>query len=105
VGLVLGRKNKYKPLFVSRLKAARSFLKLANELGFKSSTFYFFWRNIFVILFIHPSSLKDVVNLMAMYIHFHKQTEYIIRLMTSNLRNDTSSKVEIRNLSVDSVAG
>jgi radical SAM superfamily enzyme YgiQ (UPF0313 family) len=105
VGLVLGRKDKYKPLFVKKLKAARSFLKLANELGFKSSTFYFFWRNIFIILFIHPSSLEDVVNLMAMYIHFHKQTEYIIGLMTSNLRNDTSSKVEIRNLRVDSVAG
>jgi len=103
--MVLRTKRKYKPSFSKKLKAARSLLKLANKLGLRPSTSYYFWRNILIILFTRPSSVEGVVNLMAMYIHFHKQTKYIIELMTSDLRDNASDEVEIQNLKVDSVAG
>lgn len=104
-GLVLRRKRKYKPSFSKKIKTARSFLRLINKLGLRPSTFYYFWRNILIILFIRPSSVEEVANLMAMYIHFHKQTKHAIELMTGNLRNNASNKEEMQNLKEDSVAG
>ena len=105
LGMVLRTKRKYKPSFSRKLRAVRSLLKLVNKLGLRPPASYYFWRNILAILFTRPSSVEDVVNLMAMYIHFHKQTKYIIELMTSDLRDNASDEVEIQNLKVDSVAG
>ena len=105
LGMVLRTKRKYKPSFSGRLKGVRSLLRLVNKLGLRPSTSYYFWRNILIILFTRPSSVEEVANLMAMYIHFRKQTHYVIELMTSNLRNTASNEAEVQNLKVDRVAG
>lgn len=102
LGLALRARRKYRPSFGRKLKAARSFLRLVNRLGLNPTTSYYFWRNIIIILFRRPSSIEEVANMMAMYIHFHKQTQYIIELMTGNLRNNTTDNVEFRNLKADS---
>jgi hypothetical protein len=104
LGLALSARRKYKPSFRKKLKAARSFLRLVNRLGFKPPTSYYFWRNIIVILVSRPTSIEEVANMMAMYIHFHKQTRYIIELMTGNLRNDATDNSEFENPRVDSSA-
>lgn len=104
LGMVLNAKRKYKASFRRKLKAVRSLLRLVNRLGLRPSTSYYFWRNILVILFTRPSSIEDVANLMAMYIHFNKQTRYIIELMTRNLGNDATDNVGYRNLKADSSA-
>ena len=105
LGIALRTKRKYKPSFSKKLKAMRSLLKLTIILGIRPFTSYYFWRNILVILLTRPSSVEDVVSLMAMYIHFHKQTGYIIKLMNANLKNIPSIEIESQNLKVDSVAG
>jgi radical SAM superfamily enzyme YgiQ (UPF0313 family) len=86
-GRVLRNKRKHKQKFIVKLKTLYSFIKLINKIGIKPSTFYYFWRNIFIIMLTRPSSVEEVVNLMAMYIHFRKQTGYIVKLMNGNLRD------------------
>ena len=90
LGLALKAKRKYKPPFSKRLTVVGALLKLVVKLGANPQTIYYFWRNIIIIMFIHPSSVEEVINLMAMYIHLHKQTEYSIRSVTGNLRNEVN---------------
>jgi radical SAM superfamily enzyme YgiQ (UPF0313 family) len=103
LGKVLKTKRKYKPSFVKKLKILRSLFRLINKLGLRPATFYYFWRNIFVILFVRPSSVEEVVNLMAMHIHFDRQTKYIIEVMTNNLRADSINKITIQSLKADTI--
>lgn len=99
LGMVLRTNRKYRPSIVKKLKILRSLLKLVIKLGLRPSTFYYFWRNIIIILFVRPSSVEDVINLMAMYTHFNKQTKYIIEVMQNNLRDNTdNNKIMVQGL-------
>ncbi|UCE65037.1 MAG: DUF4070 domain-containing protein [Candidatus Zixiibacteriota bacterium] len=93
-GRVLRNRRKHRQSFYIKLKTLFSLLKLINKLGLKPSTFYYFWRNILVIMLTHPSSFEEVANLMAMYIHFRKQTRYIVKLMNGNLKDIADRKTE-----------
>ena len=75
----------YKPSFKKRLHYARAFIKVAMKVGSRYPAIYYFWRNLFIILFTHPSSVESVVNLMAMYVHLDKQTKFITRLTHEKL--------------------
>ncbi|UCC79374.1 MAG: B12-binding domain-containing radical SAM protein [Candidatus Zixiibacteriota bacterium] len=86
-GKILRNKRKHKPRFIIKLSTLYSFLKLINKIGIRPSTIYYFWRNILIIMLTRPSSIEEAINLMAMYIHFRKQTEYIVRLMNGNLKD------------------
>jgi radical SAM superfamily enzyme YgiQ (UPF0313 family) len=94
-GRVLRNKRKHKPSINIKFKTLYSLLKLINKLGLRRSTFYYFWRNIFIVMLTRPSSIEEVVNLMAMYIHFRKQTEFIINLMNGKLRDIADDNAEI----------
>ena len=89
---VLNIKRKSKPSFTRNLKNIIAFFRLIYKLGLKPPTCYYFWRNIFIILLIKPSALVEECNLMAMFIHFRKQTDFIIRLMTANKESDIIKK-------------
>lgn len=91
VGRVLRMQKKHKTSFIKKIKVTRSLLRLVYRLGLRPATFYYFWRNMAVIVFTRPSSTEEVANLMAMYIHFRKQTEYIVDLMSRNVRENALS--------------
>jgi radical SAM superfamily enzyme YgiQ (UPF0313 family) len=86
LGMVLKTRHKHRPGFIKRLKTLLALFKLIRKIGIQPTTFYYFWRNIGLTLIIRPSSVEEVVNMMAMYIHFRKQTKYIINLMTQKLQ-------------------
>jgi len=81
LGLKLKRRGKHKLSWTEKRKAAIGFLRLIVKLGCKPSTAYYFWRNILVLLFRRPSSLEETVNLMALYLHFRKQTDHTLELI------------------------
>ena len=87
LGLVLKVSRKYQPSFFKKLNTIRALLRLIKQLGFWPSTAYYFWRNILILLLVRPSAIEEVVNLMAMYIHFRKQTKFIVELMTRSSQN------------------
>lgn len=87
LGLVLKVSRKYQPSFSKKLNTIHALFRLIRQLGFWPSTAYYFWRNILILLLVRPSAIEEVVNLMAMYIHFRKQTKYIVELMTRSSQN------------------
>lgn len=91
VGRVLRTKRKHRTSFAKKIRVTRSLLRLVYRLGLRPATFYYFWRNLAVIVFTRPSSTEEVANLMAMYIHFRKQTKYIVKLMSRNVKENALS--------------
>ncbi len=87
LGKVLKTNYSYKPTLKRKFRYATGFLKTVFKLGFRPFSAYYFWRNIVVILFTRMSSIETVVNLMAMYLHFHRQTRFISDLMIGNLKD------------------
>ena len=75
----------FKPSFKKRLSHVRAFIKVAMKVGSRYPTCYYFWRNLFITLFTHPSSIESVLNFMAMYVHLDKQTKFITKLMHEKL--------------------
>jgi radical SAM superfamily enzyme YgiQ (UPF0313 family) len=81
LGLTLKRKTKHKLSWKGKPKAASAFIKLMVKLVCRPASAYYFWRNVLVLLFRRPSSLEETVNLMALYLHFRKQTDHILKLI------------------------
>jgi hypothetical protein len=89
LAMVLNVKRKNKPSFTGTFKNIIAFFRLINKLGFKPPTSFYFWRNIFIVLTTNPSALVEECNLIAMFIHFRKQTEFIIKLMPANQKSSS----------------
>jgi hypothetical protein len=64
------------------------------KLGLRPSTAYYYWRNFLNVLFTRVSSLETVVNLMAMYIHFSRQTEFVSAVTAQNIKTLKISMVD-----------
>jgi len=79
-------RTKYRPSARRIFRHARGFLMTVAKLGFRPSTAWYYWRNLVLVLFTRPSSVETLVNLMAMYIHFHKQAAFITEVMREKLR-------------------
>ncbi|MFW6138699.1 MAG: B12-binding domain-containing radical SAM protein [Spirochaetota bacterium] len=88
VARMLNVERKCKPSITRKLKNIPAFLRLVNRLGLKPPTCYYFWRNILITLFTNPSALVEVCNLMALFIHFRKQTNFVIRHMTAHQKSE-----------------
>ena len=77
---------RFKPSWHRKARYATAFLKILVKLGLRPHTLYYFWRNLLAVLFTRVSSLETVVNLMAMYLHFGPQTEFVSGVMAKNIR-------------------
>ncbi|UCE19544.1 MAG: B12-binding domain-containing radical SAM protein [Gemmatimonadota bacterium] len=72
--------NKYKPGLRKLFKTGKAFLKLCRKVGFNRTTGWLYWKMFFTVLFKNPGALESAVNLAAMFIHFQKQSKFIIDL-------------------------
>lgn len=78
---------KYKPGITKKLKIGKAFLKLCNKLGFNRITGWYYWRMFFTVLIKNPKAIEPAVNLAAMFIHFQKQSRYIIDVTNEEIEN------------------
>ena len=76
---------RFKPVWRRKVRYGMAFLHIVVKLGLRPSTAYYFWRNLLVVLFTRISALETVVNLMAMYLHFNRQTEFVSGVMAKNI--------------------
>jgi radical SAM superfamily enzyme YgiQ (UPF0313 family) len=77
---------RFKPNWKRKLRYASAFLKCVVGLGVRPATAYLFWRNIGILLFTRISAVETAVNVMAMYLHFGPQTEFISGLTSDGVR-------------------
>ncbi|OPX34266.1 hypothetical protein B1H10_04040 [candidate division KSB1 bacterium 4484_188] len=79
--------NKYKPGIVRMLKTVKAFLKVCIKVGLHKATGWLYWKTLLTVIFKNPRAIEATVNLSAMFIHFHKQSEFIIDLTNNEIRN------------------
>jgi radical SAM superfamily enzyme YgiQ (UPF0313 family) len=77
--LQLNCKSRHKPGFIKRLKSGLAFIKLSRQLGNNRSTAWPYYRMIVKVLFKNPGGFEPALNLSAMFIHFHKQSQFIMK--------------------------
>ncbi len=85
VGKLIETNYLFKPNLKKILQLVSSFLKISVKLGLKKSTFFYYWRNVFVILFTKVSSLETVITLMTLHIHYSKHTKFVSGLLREQL--------------------
>jgi radical SAM superfamily enzyme YgiQ (UPF0313 family) len=86
VSKVLKVRPRFKPPWGRKVRYGLAFLKIVVKLGLRPSTSYYYWRNFLAVLFTRISSLETVVNLMAMHLHFARQTAFVSGVMAENIR-------------------
>ena len=77
--LYLKPANKYKPGMIRMGKTIRAFSRVCRKVGFRKTTGWLYWKMLFTVLIKNPRALGPAVNLVAMFIHFNKQSKFIIR--------------------------
>jgi hypothetical protein len=87
MGLSLKRNAKYIPDFATQVKMVRAFLRLCYKEGFKRETGLLYWKLLFTILFKNPKAIELVMGLAALYIHFRKHSQFIIKLTNDKILN------------------
>jgi radical SAM superfamily enzyme YgiQ (UPF0313 family) len=106
MGKVLNRVGRYRPTWRKRAISLAALGKLVVRLGMRPSTAYLFWRNLLVLGVTRPRAVEEMVNMMAMYVHFHKQTEYAIELLThGEAAAEAESTRELQEMMAGSMAG
>ena len=64
-----------------KLKLARAFVRISAKAGLRGPTGPLYWRTLVKVLMRNPRAAEVVVNLAAMYVHFSKQSEFVIQLL------------------------
>jgi len=77
---------RFKPTLKESLSYFMSFVRVTRKLGFNSVTGGHYWKMIFTTLFNNIKGIEAAVNLAAMYIHFHKQSKFIVDLTRSKIQ-------------------
>ena len=96
-GLNINARYKHTPGFFTWLVYLRSFFRVCRKAGFSSATGYFYWKMFFTVLFRESKRNKPAVNLAAMYIHFRKQKDYIVKLVGDNITSLEETGEEVFN--------
>ena len=86
-GLNLRPANKYRPKMLSKLRMIKAFLTLCQKVGYNKTTGRLYWKMLLTIIFKNPKAVEATVNLAAMFIHFHKQSKFIIELTNQEISN------------------
>ena len=85
--LILKPVNKYNPGIVRVLKNVKVFLKICIKVGFNKTTGWLYWKVLLTVIFKNPKAIEATVNLAAMFIHFYKQSKFIIDLSNDEIRS------------------
>jgi radical SAM superfamily enzyme YgiQ (UPF0313 family) len=61
-----------------RSKDLAALAKLVRRLGFARETAWVFWRTVVQILSTRPRNIEAMLEMMALYLHFRKQTRFVL---------------------------
>ena len=72
--------NKFTPNPGEIFKYGKAAIRVIVNLGFQKSTAYHFWKMFFAVLVKNFKGIEAAVNLAALFIHFQKQSKFVIEL-------------------------
>lgn len=77
--LQLKRKSKHKLGVIQNFKMGVSFFKLNYRLAKNPSIARHYYRMLIKVLFRNPKAIEPAVSLAAMFVHFYKQSQFIMK--------------------------
>jgi hypothetical protein len=101
VSKVLRVRPRFKPPLKRMVRYGLAFLKIVVKLGLRPSTSYYYWRTFLAVLFTRVSSVETVVNLMAMYLHFSRQTKFVSAVTLENIKALQNSVADNEHANVE----
>ena len=86
---------KFRPAVLKILKNIKVFLKICIKAGMNKKTGRFYWKSLFIVLTKNPRAMEAMVNLAAMFIHFYRQSQFIINLTADEINSlENQSDIE-----------
>ncbi len=79
--------NKFKPGILKMLKSLKAFLIVCSKVGFNKTTGWLYWKTLVKVISKNPKGIEAAVNLAAMFIHFQKQSKFIIELTNKEIKS------------------
>ena len=76
----------YRPDFAQSRKRAWAFLKVCGEVGLNRRTGPLYWKALVKVLIRNPRAVDVVVNMAAMYVHFSRQSEFVIGMQEEKVK-------------------
>jgi hypothetical protein len=76
---------KFRPGFIKSCKTGKTFVKLSRQLGKNRLAAWPYYKMLLTVLFSNPRGIEPAVNLSAMFIHFNKQSKFIIDHITREI--------------------
>ncbi|MCB2203700.1 B12-binding domain-containing radical SAM protein [bacterium] len=86
-GLCLKPRYKYFPPASQLFRTLRAFFRVCAKAGLSKSTGWLYWKALLRIVIQNPRALEATVNLSAMFIHFHKQSDHVLAMVHNELRS------------------
>ena len=76
-----GLRRRHRPRLAEWPGLARSFWRVCRKAGLGHGTARLYWQTLFQVLVRNPQAVGMAVNLAAMYIHFAKQSEFVVPML------------------------
>ena len=73
--------RRYRPGFVRSLKLAWGFLRVSARAGFNLRTGLLYWKTLLQVLVRNPKALEAAVSMAALYVHYARQSEFVIHTL------------------------
>jgi hypothetical protein len=73
--------HRYRPSLARALKLAWAFLRVSIRAGLDRRTGLLYWKTLFNVLVRNPRAAGAVVSMAALYVHYAKQSEFVIRTL------------------------
>jgi hypothetical protein len=70
--------RRYRPGFVRALKLAWAFAKVSLRAGLSLRTGPLYWKTLVTVLAVNPRAAEAAISMAALYLHFGKQSEFVI---------------------------
>jgi hypothetical protein len=77
---------KYRPGFVKSLRRARAFLEVCRQVGLSRRTGLLYWKTLLKVLVRNPGAVGVVVSMAALYTHYSRQAEFVIRMQEERVK-------------------
>jgi radical SAM superfamily enzyme YgiQ (UPF0313 family) len=73
--------HRYRPGFVRALKLAWAFVRVSVKAGLDPRTGLLYWKTLIKVLVRNPKALEAAISMAALYIHYARQSEFVIHAL------------------------
>ena len=87
----------HRPGLLRALKLAWVFLKVSAKVGFNRRTGPLYWKTLFTVLATNPKAAQATIGMAALYVHFCKQSEFVVDMLERKIADIESCGEEDYN--------